>query len=46
MVENQMLLKAFETRSDVFKAVLKETGIAETNTGWEARAKASGGTSL
>ena len=29
-----MLLKAFEMRSDVFKAGLKEAGCAEANTGW------------
>ena len=46
MAENRKLLKAFEMRSDVFKAGLKEAGVAETNTGWEARTKASAGTSL
>lgn len=34
MVENRMLLKAFEMRSDVFKAGLKEAGISEANTDW------------
>ena len=29
-----MLLKAFEMRSDVFKAGLKEAGCEEANTGW------------
>ena len=34
MVENWMLLKAFEMRSAVFKAGLKEAGCAEANGGW------------
>ena len=34
MVENWMLVKAFEMRSAVFKAGLKEAGCAEANGGW------------